>query len=599
VSLRSGWAYLIPQGTIMGFPFEVPDLTTATDETLAGLLGLIREYAATLTGDSTPTADTIDSLRACRDLAVDVTAEINGRTERAAEAAVLADELAAATVTPEPPTQPAVTPEPAPADPEPAAVTAAAGRTRPPAVRDVAARRSGTADVELPDRSTWATMAAAADVPGFSTGSALATFADAANALSARMSQYPAMGAGQAMQTGNKRPVTAYSSDGRLLEMRSYSRHGAVQFRRHFPSELVADDTNGLRVAEYAASERRLPGGSLVNSMRAEFASGRALTAAAGWCAPSETIYDLAELETLDGILSLPELQTSRGGWNIPTAGGPAFSVIWNGIGNSGTTHITEAGVISDTTKYCYDIPCPGFTDVRLGVDYVCLTGGLLQRRGYPEVVARFSRGALTALAHKINQGVIAAMVTAAGAATVIPADPSGDDAISSLLAAVDLAIIDAKASARMSFNGTMEVVLPMWVLAQIRAAGSRRNGVDMVSMTEAQIVEWFSERRAVPRFVYDWQDSFSGLATGPGGAVPLTALPLTCQFLVYPAGTFVKAVQDVVSLDTVYDSTKLATNEYTAVFAEDGWAILQMGPIARRYTVPVDPSGVVACCPS
>jgi hypothetical protein len=580
----------------MEFPFDVPDLTTASDDVLTALLGQIREFSAGLIGDGVPaTAETLETLRALRDLAVSVTTEIGDRADRAAEAASLAGELAAATTAAvEPTVEPTVDPVP-----EPATVTAATGR-RTPTVRDVAARRAGTTPaLDLPDRSAWATMSAAADVPGFSTGAALASFDDAARALAARLDQYPAMGAGTAQQIGDRRPVSAYSEDGRLLEMRSYARHGAVQLRRSFPIELRADDTNGMRVAEYAASERRLPGGSLVKSMELAMKSGRALTAAAGWCAPSETMYDLVELETLDGILDLPELQTSRGGWNIPTGGGPAFSVIWAGIGNSGTTHITEAGVISETSKYCYDIPCPGFTDVRLGVDYVCLTGGLLQRRGYPELVARFTRGAFTALAHKINQGVIGAMVTAAGAATVVPADPSGDDAISSLLAGIDLAIIDAKYSARMSFGGTMEVVLPMWVLAQLRAAGSRRNGVDMVSLTDAQIVAWFAERRAVPRFVYDWQDSFSGLATGPGGAAALTAFPLTCNFLVYPAGTFVKAVQDVISLDTIYDSTKLTTNEYTAIFAEDGWAVLQMGPIARQYTVNVDPSGVTACCPS
>jgi hypothetical protein len=589
----------------MPFPFEVPaDLTTAPDEALTTLLGQIRDHSNTLvTGDGPATVETLEDLRVCRDLAVQVTAEITARAERATEAAALATELDAVTTIPEPAAPAVVEPEPVepdPVEPEPVAVTAASGR-RIPTVRDVASRRPGTAptEVELPDRSSWATMSAAADVPGFATGQTLTSFSEAAQALTGRLSQYPAMSAGRAQQVGDRRPVSVYADDGRLLEMRSYSRHGAVQLRRHFPTDLRADDSNGMRVAEYAASERRLPGGSLLRSMEIAARSGRALTAAAGWCAPSETMYDLVELETLDGILDLPELQTSRGGWNIPTAGGPAFSVIWNGIGNAGNTHLSEANVIADATKYCYDIPCPGFTDVRLGVDYVCLTGGLLQRRGYPEVVARFSRGAFTALAHKINQGVIAAMVAAAGAATTIPADPSGDDAIAALLAAIDLAIIDAKYTVRMGFNGTMEAVLPMWVLAQLRAAASRRNGVNMVSVTDAMIMEWFAERRAVPRFVYDWQDSYAGLATGPGGAAPLTAFPHTSELLIYPAGTFVKAVQDVVMLDTIYDSTKLQTNEYTAIFAEDGWAVLQMGPIARRYVANVDPSGVVACCPS
>jgi hypothetical protein len=135
-----------------------------------------------------------------------------------------------------------------------------------------------------------------------------------------------------------------------------------------------------------------------------------------------------------------------------------------------------------------------------------------------------------------------------------------------------------------------------MWVLVQLRAAGTRRGGVDLVGITDARIVEWFAIRQAVPRFVYDWQDAFSGLGTGPGGAVPLTALPLTVNFLIYPAGTWVKAVQPVVSLDTVYDSTKLMTNEYTAMFVEDGWAALQMCPLSRLYTSSVDPGCLCVC---
>jgi hypothetical protein len=141
-------------------------------------------------------------------------------------------------------------------------------------------------------------------------------------------------------------------------------------------------------------------------------------------------------------------------------------------------------------------------------------------------------------------------------------------------------------------------VVMPMWFLAQIRAALSRRRGVLALQVTDAEILEWFTLRRAVPQFVYDWQDAFSDLPGGPGAADPIEALPTSGQFLVYPAGTWVKAVQDVVSLDTIYDSTNLQTNQYTAIFAEDGWAPLQMCPDSRLYEVALDPSGVVGCCP-
>ena len=583
----------------MEFPFAVPaDLSTATDEELTTLLTSIREYAGTFSGQ-TPSTSVVEALTACRDLAREVTNVMSVRST----ALSLTNEINIDTTIPEPAIAPEpVTPEPAiipePVDPEP---VVASGTTRNPTVRDIAARRTGNTLDLPPTTGQGVSIFAAADFPGrFSTGQRIDTFEDAISALSVQVDRYPT----SRQATGPVRTLeTAICENGEAtrFEVRSYVRHGGVQFRREFPSELVVTgNQDGFKVAQHAAKESRLPGGSLVQSYRQNVKAGRPITAAAGWCSPSQPIYDLCSLSSATaGILDLPELATDRGGWQIPANGGPNFATVWSGIGNSGTTHLTEDQVIAESpSKYCYDIPCPSFTDVRLGVDYVCLTGSLLQRRGYPEVVSWFGTQAMNALPHKINMGVIAAIVTASGAATVIPADPSGDDAISSLLSAVDLAITDSRYRNRMDPGATLEVVLPYWGLNQLRAAGSRRTSVDFVGMTDQQIVDWFSIRGAVLHLVYDWQDAFSGLGAGPGGAAALTALPLTIQFLVYPAGTWVKAVQPVVSLDTIYDSTKLVTNEYTAVFVEDGWAALQMCPLSRLYTASVDPSSCLCNYP-
>jgi hypothetical protein len=142
-----------------------------------------------------------------------------------------------------------------------------------------------------------------------------------------------------------------------------------------------------------------------------------------------------------------------------------------------------------------------------------------------------------------------------------------------------------------------MEVVLPAWVIAPMRAALARRAGVAMYDVSDAQILRAFTTRGAVPRFVYDWQDAYSGLSGGPGGADALTAFPGTVQFLVFPAGTWVKPVRDVVNLDTVYDNALLTQNQYTALFAEDGFNVLKMCADSRLYSVTVDPSGIVGCC--
>jgi hypothetical protein len=482
------------------------------------------------------------------------------------------------------------------------AVTAASGG-RAPRVRDL--QRRPSAQIQLPEQSVakqHAVMRVASEAPGFYGGQELATFSEAATALSGLIGRYPTLTAGRTQQFNkNKRPVTVYDRNdkGRSLLMKNFTRHNGIEFARQFPTELrVLEGQDGYAVAEFAMKEGRLPGGNLIESAKRRLAAGKSLTAAAAWCAISEVIYQLCELETLDGILSVPELQTSRGGWQIPIDGGPNFASIWNGIGNNGDTHLSETDVENDVQKVCTEIPCPDFEDVRLGVDYVCLTGGLLQRRGYPEIVARFSRGAMIALAHKINQGVIADIEAASGPVVTIPQLATGDDAASALLSAVELAITDIKYANRMLFGATLEVIMPMWFLPQIRAALARRRGIKALDITDAEIMDWFAIRRAAPQWVYDWQDAYTGEPNGPGGADALTELPTSGRFITYPSGTWVKAVQDVVSLDTIYDSTNLQTNQYTAIFAEDGWAMLQMCPDSRVYEVALDPSGVVGCCP-
>jgi hypothetical protein len=595
------------------FPFNVPfDVATASSADLRATLRATVEYSAqfsTLQPDE-HTDDSVAALEASAELATRISETLKTRKVAAQAAGAAAAALTASSADADDDEgDDAGETEAVEGDVEDApatgAVTAASGRGRP-GVRDLT-RRPDT-QLQLPNRGTeaspYAVMRIASEAPGFYSGQELDTFSDASKALSGLIGRYPTLTAGRASQfSAKKRPVTVYDRDskGRQLLMKSFQRHNGIEFARQFPTELRVMDggRDGYAVAEFAANERRLPGGSLIASAKQRIATGKSITAAAAWCAISDVIYQLCELESLDGILSVAELQTSRGGWQIPIDGGPNFASIWNGIGNLGDTHLTETEVQNDIAKVCTEIPCPDFEDIRLGVDYVCLTGGLLQRRGYPEMVARFSRGAMIALAHKINQGVIAQMEAASGPVITIPQIVNGDDAASALLSGVELAVTDIKYANRMMFGLTLEVIMPFWFLPQIRAALARRRGVKALDVTDAEIMDWFAIRRAAPQFVYDWQDAYTDLPlTGPGGATPIDALPTSGRFLVYPSGTWVKAVQDVVSLDTIYDSTNLQTNQYTAIFAEDGWAMLQMCPDSRVYEVALDPSGVVGCCP-
>jgi hypothetical protein len=572
------------------FPFDVPeDFTTLSAAEWTAFLAKVHKFAAETIADENASAEV---LVATRELFASTQAEGTRRTELATAAATAREELAAGLAPAEPAaTQP--TPAPAP-EPTPAPVPAPEPEGNP----TVPANAPGGTLDPAPDApaEVYAVLTASADAPG--AGGELASFAAVGQLLERRLSSY---------STATRRNGAKVDLGGGRFKVggQTLTRHGGAQVVRQFPADLrITDTKDAAAVLDYATSESRLDGGSLIAAIENQIrpikdgGKGKSLTAAVGWCAPSETLYELCALETLDGMLDIAEVQASRGGFFVPEDGGPNFSVIYDSIGDEGDVILTEYDVENGVEKICVEIPCPDFVEVRLDVAYVCITGSLLQRRGYPEAVTRFTQGAMIALAHKVNESVISRIVAQSGAPVVIPQDASGDDAASALLSAVELAIEDMKYRNRMGRTATLEVVLPAWVLAPIRAALARRAGVAAINVTDAEILAAFTTRKAVPRFVYDWQDAYSGLAGGPGSQTPITAWPATVQFLVYPAGTWVKPVRDVVNLDTVYDNALLTQNQYTALFLEDGFNVLKMCADSRLYQASIDTSGVVGCCP-
>lgn len=386
----------------------------------------------------------------------------------------------------------------------------------------------------------------------------------------------------------------------------AYGRRGG-KGSRHAVAQLVRDrgedftvtgvrNEDGYSKLQATRRESRLYGGSLAKQWQYNIDQGASLTAAAGWCAPSENRYDLCQLWGAGvGLLDLPTITVRRGGLNYTDE--PTFADIYaNAVAvGGGSNFLTEAQVIADTAKTCSELPCPTFENRRLDVLALCIRVGLLQAAGYPELVALWNDGLLAANEQEMNRIIIADMVTRAGAATVVVGpDPDGGDSFTSaLLAAVELAAEDTRYREGMPWNATIEIVLPHWVIPQIRADLSRRNGVDLLSVSDSQIASLFSTRGVRVQFVRGYQD---GLITGgalaptlPGGdatAPYLTALPSTVNFLSFPAGSVAVARQDVITLTNVYDAASLATNEFTSLFAEEGFAPVYPCGGLRQYTV-------------
>lgn len=352
---------------------------------------------------------------------------------------------------------------------------------------------------------------------------------------------------------------------------------GVATIRKPFADDMIVHSNDPAHVDEVlqrARKESRLPGGSLV-------ASG-------GWAAPSETIYDLCELESRDGLFNLPEIGISRGGISWTT--GPSFSEIYNAVGFTYTEAQDEDGLYvpgspnTEGDKPCYKVEFPDFVEARLNLSGLCITAGLLAQRGYPEVIARTVRGALVAHDHKMSAALINAVVAGSTAITMTAAQVG---AVAPILDAIEKQTEHYRYSSRLARSTTLEAVFPFWIHGAIRSDLALRNGVaNSMDVTDAQINAWFNSRGVRAQFVYDWQD-INGTA-----ATSFLAWPTTVKFLLYAAGTWVKGGSDIITLDTIYDSVLLGQNDYTALFTEEGWLVAKLCFDSRVVTVAIDPSG-------
>lgn len=396
------------------------------------------------------------------------------------------------------------------------AITASARRT----IAKRAAAVAPKVDIKHEeDKAPAAQFIAAADVRGFAAGAAL-TLDQASEALMNRFASMPKGYIG----------ATKIQNDAFTIKK-------AVDPRFHLDGKNTADDLDKVFAA---AKEQR---------------EGSALTAAGGWCAPSETIYNIPQVETVSGILSLPEVTFNRGGINFTR--GINFEDIYADTGWQMTETQAEAGA----EKHFTSVTCPEFEEVRLDAIGWGLTVPILTERGYPELIKRFLSGALTAHAHKRNVNVIGRVVAKLG--TKINATEFGS-AVSDTLTALEIQAIRLRYKYRLLENAKMEGFAPIWFKSVLRADIAYQGGVPSYAVTDAQIISWLSARNINLQWIYDWQ------SLGATGA----DFPASVQVALYPAGTFVVGTADIISISAVYDSVGLKVNEYLATFFEEGLAL-------------------------
>ena len=367
---------------------------------------------------------------------------------------------------------------------------------------------------------------------------------------------------------------------------------GAANIQTH-DNQLVASAKPN---EEYAGADEAIEW-AVSNHRLSKETGESSLVAAGGWCAPSETLYDLLDLTTDDGLLDVPGITVTRGG--VRYSLGPDFTAVYS-TSNANFTR-TEAQAIAGTpTKPMVNIPCPTFTDNRMVVDGLYLTGDILTSKGYPEAYADYTRKAMKAFAHYVNAQSIADIVGVAGSVIDLststgtaPASNRSNSATVEILGALELQITDMRYKNRLAMNQAVEVIAPFWLRGNIRSDLAKRQGwTNPFDVTDDDIRAWFADRGATVQFVYDWQDAFTGVSGGFGAATAIGGWPLTANILLYPQGGIVRALEPVIELSAVYDSTLLQTNQFVSLFMEQGRLTLKRAWDVRNIKLSVPPYG-------
>lgn len=427
-----------------------------------------------------------------------------------------------------------------------------ASGTRRPTVARAASKAPAVIIHKEEDEPTRRTtsVTAAANVPDFNSGQALGGMDEVAAAFLARVGSF-----------GGSNPKDMKSGTYKLSPRAQ--RYGVARIRRE--------------VGEFEVTPEMPQEAQFSTLLEASKDPGiDALTAAGGWCAPSETIYDLFGYETNEGLISVPEVTARRGG--ISFTKGPDFMTIFadSDAGFIQTETEAEAG----TTKPCYALECPPFTEVRLDAVGFCATAPLLTDAAWPELVRRTLNLLGLGHARRKSQSTInrisALIGTAINWGEIGGTKASG---VADVLAGLELQAMRIRQSLAMSTNAVIEGVAPHWLKAAFRNELSRRLGLaEPFRVTDADVEGWLAVRNIRLQFVYDYQ-----MLTTTNTST-WTAYPTTVDVMLWPAGAFTRLVHDVINLDAVYDHELLTGNEYTAAFVEEGIAVAN----TRGYGVKV-----------
>lgn len=346
--------------------------------------------------------------------------------------------------------------------------------------------------------------------------------------------------------------------------------------------EVVSDSHALVAAINDATDQTKLPGGALT---------------ASGWCAPSEQLYDFCDVPDAVDLISLPEITINRGGVRWPNE--PDYSALYSFLGwhfTEAQLNATDADGKPTAIKPALNIPCPDeFTEIRLEAIGWSVESAILQEQGWPELIENFLRhatnghlrGVSALTVAKMEAGSTAVDLTGAGASKYVSASTS-------ILNGLALQAVNLRYAKGLARNATIEGVAPSWLAEVVKADFAQQEGLAVKDVTDAQVTSWLSARNIVLQYIADWQSRGVGQPGHFATAATDTtvAWPGKVSVLLYPAGTWFRAMSGVIELGVMYPRELLQVNRFTKFFTEDAIAVGKRCDRSIKVTLPLDING-------
>jgi hypothetical protein len=311
------------------------------------------------------------------------------------------------------------------------------------------------------------------------------------------------------------------------------------------------------------------------------------LTAAGGWCAALEVIWDLFNIVCTDGAVDLPIIGTPRGGlsWPVSASFGDISAlpgVVWTWTNTMDVAAATGTG--QSGTKPRVRVPCPDYTQAINDCDGVSVTVGNLTSDAFPELIANHLRLVEAIHAHYMNNRLILAMAAAGTPVNTTQTDGPASVDFLNVSAFYRRHLIEKYA---MCDTAIIEGVYPRFARDMMKNDLRMTGAVspsDTFCVSDEMLADWLDCAGIRAQFVADYQVRATGF---PGAAgTPPTAWPATPQFMLYPAGTYAKLQGMTLDLGVVRDSTLNETNDHTAAWFEECWALAKIGHESLTVTL-------------